>query len=306
MKHAILYNGSMSHSTDIPLPDDLLTAHRQIRDQAEELRKQQILIERMQHQLQQLLRQRYGKKSEKLNPAQMQLFTSTSEEIPLVDLPVAPEAADIPAAARSRGRTKLPATLPRKQIIHHLDEEARGCPCCGKQRKEIGRETREQLDYTPASLHVVEHIRLKYACEDCQAHVATAPRLPEPIERGLPGTGLLAHVAVSKYIDHLPLYRLERIFAREGVMLSRSTMCDWMASIGGLMEPIWKATKDRILLSKAIQTDDTSVPALDLLLPGKNRTDRFWAYLGDRRNSFIHLWFMITRGTAVAMARIYS
>ncbi len=216
----------MSHSTDIPLPDDLLTAHRQIRDQAEELRKQQILIERMQHQLQQLLRQRYGKKSEKLNPAQMQLFTSTSEEIPLVDLPVAPEAADIPAAARSRGRKKLPATLPRKQIIHNLDEEARGCPCCGKQRKEIGRETREQLDYTPASLHVVEHIRLKYACEDCQAHVATAPRLPETIERGLPGTGLLAHVAVSKYIDHLPLYRLERIFAREGVMLSRSTMCN--------------------------------------------------------------------------------
>jgi len=277
----------MTHAVNCPLPDDLATAHRQIRDQAEELRKQQLLIDRMHHQIEQLLRQQYGKKSEKLDPAQMLLFTNASEEVPLVELPAAPEAADIPTAARSRGRKKLPATLPRKQIIHNLDEKARACPCCGKQRKEIGRETREQLDYTPASLHVVEHIRLKYACEDCQAHVATAPTLPEPIERGLPGTGLLSHVAVSKYIDHLPLYRLERIFAREGVMLSRSTMCDWMASIGGLMEPIWKALKARILLSNVIQTDDTPVSVQDLLLPGKNRTGRFWAYLGDRANRFV-------------------
>ena len=276
----------MTHPVDSPLPDDLATAHRQIRDQAEELRKLQLQIEKMQHQLEQLLRQRYGKKSEKLDPAQLLLFTNDFEEVPLADLPVAPEAAEIPPAARSRGRKKLPATLPRKQIIHNLDDEARACPCCGKQRKEIGRETREQLDYTPASLHVVEHIRLKYACEDCQAHVATAPRLPEPIERGLPGTGLLAHVAVSKYMDHLPLYRLERIFEREGVTLSRSTMCDWMASIAGLMEPIWKAMKARVLLSDVMQTDDTPVSVQDLLLPGKNRTGRFWVYLGDRANRF--------------------
>jgi transposase len=241
----------------------------------------------MQHQLEQLLRQRYGKKSEKLDPAQMLLFTNDTEDVPLADLPVAPEAADQPATAGTRGRKKLPPNLPREPKFHVLDEEARACPCCGKQRQEIGQETREQLDYRPASLHVVEHIRLKYACEDCQAYVATAPTLPEPIERGLPGTGLLAHVAVSKYIDHLPLYRLEGIFARDGVMLSRSTMCDWMASIAGLMEPIWKAMKARVLLSNVIQTDDTPVSVQDLLLPGKNRTGRFWVYLGDRANRFL-------------------
>ena len=286
----------MTHPVDSPLPDDLATAHRQIRDQAEELRKQQLLIDRMQHQIEQLLRQRYGKKSEKLDPAQMLLFTNDSEEVPLADLPVPPEAADSPATARSRGRKKLPADLPRIPKIYVLDEEARACPCCGKQRKEIGQETREQLDYKPASLHVVEHIRLKYACEDCQAHVATAPRLPEPIERGLPGTGLLAHVAVCKYVDHLPLYRQEGIFFREGVTLSRSTMCDWMASIAGLMEPIWKAMKARILLSDVIQTDDTPVSVQDLLLPGKNRTGRFWVYLGDRRNRFLVYDYSPNRG----------
>ena len=145
----------MTHPVDSPLPDDLATAHRQIRDQAEELRKQQLLIERMQHQLAQLLRERYGKKSEKLDPAQMLFFTNASEEVPQVDLLVAPEAAEIPATARSHGRKKLPATLPRVPKIHVLDEEARACPCCGKQRKEIGQETREQLDCRPASLHVV-------------------------------------------------------------------------------------------------------------------------------------------------------
>ena len=94
---------------------------------------------------------------------------------------------------------------------------------------------------------MIEHVRPKYACRACEAHVVIAERLPEPIEKGLPGPGLLAHVAVSKYADHLPLYRLEGIFRRFGVELSRSTMCDWMAVAAELLEPIVKLMLVRIL-----------------------------------------------------------
>ena len=278
----------MRGTSDAPnthLPDDLATAHQLIREQAKTLREQQRLIERMQHQLQRLLRQQFGRKSEKLDPNQMLLFSEAAEDTPAGEPPAAAEPGSQPA--RSGGRQKLPADLPRQQVVHALTEETLACPECGEPRREIGRETREQLEYIPASLRVIEHIRLKYACKGCEGHVAIAPRWPEPIERGLPGTGLLAHVAVSKYVDHLPLHRQERIFARQGVTLARSTTCGWMAVIASLLEPIWKAMKARVLLSDVIRTDDTPVAVQDPKVTGKNRTGRIWVYLGDRRHRFM-------------------
>ena len=144
----------------------------------------------------------------------------------------------------------------------------------------FGEEVREQLEYVPASLFVLQHVRPKYACQACQAHVVIAERLPEPIEKGLPGPGLLAHVAVSKYADHLPLYRQEGIFKRSGVELSRSTMCDWMAAVAGLLAPIVKAMLKRVLLSDVVQTDDTPVKVQDH--DGKGiKTGRLWVHVGD-------------------------
>src|SRR5438105_3479414 len=122
---------------------------------------------------------------------------------------------------------------------------------------------REQLEYVPAPLIVLPHVRPKYACKACAAHVAIAERLPEPIEKGLPGPGLLAHVAVSNYADHLPLYRQEGIFKRFGVELSRSTMCGWMATAADLLDPIVRAMLKRVLSSRVVQTDDTPVPVQD-------------------------------------------
>ncbi len=113
---------------------------------------------------------------------------------------------------QGHGRKPLPASLPRKPVIHDVPLEQRPCPDCGAPRVCIGEEAREQLEYVPASLIVLEHVRPKYACRACAAHVVIAPRLPEPIEKGLPGVGLLAHVVTSKFADHLPLYRLEGIF----------------------------------------------------------------------------------------------
>ena len=273
---------------DAALPDDLDTAHLQLREQAETLRRQGLLIAKLQHQLEQLLRQRFGKKGEAADPAQLLLF---APEVLARAEPMAPAPQPVePAAAKpgsgNHGRKPLPASLPRRRIVHDVPLEDRACPECGLDRRKIGEETREQLEYVPASLLILEHVRPKYACRCCEAHVVIAPRLPEPIEKGLPGTGLLAHVAVSKFADHLPLYRLEGIFRRNGVELARSTMCDWMATVAELLEPIVGAMTRRVLASKVIGTDDTPVKVQDHKGKGV-KTGHLWAYIGDRDNRFI-------------------
>jgi transposase len=272
---------------DAALPDDLETAHRQIREQAEALRQQGLLIARLQHQLEQLLRQRYGKRGEKVDPDQLLLF---AHEALAQAEPMAPGLPPVEPKAKSgpgnHGRKPLPVSLPRKRIVHDVAPEDRACPECGGERRPMGEEVREQLEYVPASLIVLEHVRPKYACAGCAAHVAIAARLPEPIEKGLPGTGLLAHVITSKLADHLPLYRQEAIFRRHGVELARSTMCDWMAACAGLLEPVVKAMMRRVFSSKVIRTDDTPVTVQDHAGKG-SKTGRLWAYLGDRDNRFV-------------------
>ena len=168
--------------------------------------------------------------------------------------------------------------MPRQRVVHDVPPEQRLCPDCGAERRPIGEELREQLEYVPASLIVLQHVRPKYACASCAANVVIAERLPEPIEKGLPGPGLLAHVAVSKYADHLPLYRQEGIFRRHGVDLSRSTLCDWMAAAAGLLAPMVKAMLKRVLQSEVIQTDDTPVKVQDHDGEGI-KTGRLWDYV---------------------------
>ncbi|HEY1562256.1 MAG TPA: IS66 family transposase [Caulobacteraceae bacterium] len=275
---------------DATLPGDLDTAHRQIREQAETLRQQGQLIAKLQHQLEQLLRQRYGKKSEAVDPDQLLLFArdilAQAEPEPMAPAPPPRTPAESKPESRGHGRKPLPASLPRKRIVHDVAPLDRACPECGGERRLFGEEVREQLEYVPASLIVLAHVRPKYACAGCAAHVVIAQRLPEPIEKGLPGTGLLAHVITSKFADHLPLYRQEGIFQRNGVELARSTLCDWMAACAGLLEPIIKAMLRRILASKVIATDDTPVTVQDHAGKGV-KTGRLWAYLGDRDNPFI-------------------
>jgi transposase len=277
----------MAHD-DATLPGDLDTAHRQIRELVATLRQQAHLVATLQHQLEQLLRQRYGKKGERVDPDQLLLFAQEilAQTEPAPPQPPSPEPAATKPKPDGHGRKPLPASLPRKRIVHDVAIAERACPECGEERRKIGEEVREQLEYVPASLLVLQHVRPKYACKSCAAHVVIAPRLPDPIEKGLPGPGLLAHVAVSKYADHLPLHRQEGILRRHGVDLSRSTMCDWMADVGSLLAPIVKEMKRRILLSRVILTDDTPVVVQDPRGKGK-KTGRLWVYLGDRENPFV-------------------
>jgi transposase len=277
-----------------PLPDDLETAHQLIRELLETLAEQIHLNDKLQHQLEQLLRQRYGPKGERIDPAQLLLFAREilAQAEPAPTPASAPEPVPAPTSTppaskkNGHGRKPLPARLPRKPVWHDVPPEQRACPDCGGERACIGQEVREQLEYLPASLVVLQHIRPKYACQACQGQVVIADRLPEPIDKGLPGPGLLAHIAVSKYADHLPLYRLEGIFKRSGVELSRSTMCDWMAVTAELLSPIVKRMLSKILASQVVRNDDTPVPVQDHAGKGI-KTGRLWVCVGDHDHPYV-------------------
>src|SRR5437764_9151074 len=277
-----------------PLPDDLETAHQLIRELLETLGQQIHLNAKLQHQLEQLLRQRYGRKSERIDPAQLLLFAQEilAQADPEPEPEPDPASEPTPPASAPRrkknghGRKPLPAHLPRKPVVHDVPPEQLPCPDCGVLRQCIGSEVREQLEYVPASLVVLEHIRPKYACQACAAHVTIADRLPEPIEKGLPGPGLMAHVITNKYADHLPLYRQEGILRRQGVEISRSTMCDWMAVAAELLQPIVTLMLAKILASRVVQNDDTPVKVQDHAGKGI-KTGRLWDSVGDHNNPYV-------------------
>jgi transposase len=246
------------------------------------------LLARVQHQLAQLLRYRYGQKRERINENQLFLFAvqiiaAISSEESTADAVTSKEKKE--SERRGHGRRSLPESLERRRVVFDLDESQRQCQHCHTPMQKIGEDVSERLEFIPASLQVIEEVRPKYACaKGCG--VAAAQKPASPIEKGLPGPGLLAHVAVSKYGDHLPLNRMESIFERHGVELSRKTMCDWMAACAELVSPIWERMKETVLTSKAVQTDDTPVPVLDRELT-RTRTGRIWTYVGDHHGPYI-------------------
>lgn len=181
-------------------------------------------------------------------------------------------------------------------MVYELGEGKRQCPECQGELKRIGEEVSERLEYVPASFLVIEEACVKYACrKGCTIRTVEKPR--QPIEKGLPGPGLLAQVATSKYGDHLPLYRQEGIYERHGVTLSRKTMCDWMRRSAELVSPLFERMKEQVLASKAMQTDDTPVAVLDPALP-RTRTGRIWTYVGDRDHPYTVYDYTINRGRA--------
>src|SRR4029077_941776 len=240
------------------------------------------LLERVQHQLQQLLQQRYGPKRERIDETQLFLFAAQIIAARQAKAPapgVGSGASGTTRRAHGKGhrRKPLPASLERRRVVFDLEEAQRQCRDCQKPMQRIGEDVSERLEFVPASLHVIEEVRPKYACAS-GCGVGAAPKPAAAIEKGLPGPGLLAQVAVSKYGDHLPLYRLEGIFRRQGVELSRQTMCDWMGACAELVSPVWERMKQVMLTSKAVQTDDTPVRVLDAELT-RTRTGRIWTYV---------------------------
>jgi len=263
------------------------------REAAEQI---EALKARHQAELAAVLRRFYGPRSERFDPRQLLLFGQHIDTTPIDAGSVEEEAGQKLVTRRARhkhGRRRLPESLPRTRIEHDLPESEKKCPCCGEVRQRIGEEVSEQLEFIPASLRVLQHVRFKYACKACEQaaaeggpQIATAAKPMQPIEKGLAGPGLLAYVITSKLGDHLPLYRLERIFARQGVEIARSTMCAWLQAAADLVHPLVRLMTERVRASRALHTDETRVPIPE---PGTGRcrSGRLWCYVGDRANPYI-------------------
>jgi transposase len=271
---------------------ELLRAERD--EYREQLKLRDRKIDDLQHRLQALLRRYYGQSSEKLDPHQRRLFEDLIDET--IPERAADDAGAEPSPPRRRrkghGRRRLPSNLPREKVIHDLPEQEKPCPCCGKLRHIIGKQTHEQLDYVPAKVKVIEHIRLTYGCPQCEndaspdgPQIVTADKPLQPIEKGLAAPGLLSYVIISKYGDHLPLHRLEQILRRHGINIARSTMCDWAAQCADLLRPLYDVMVQEVRASKVIHTDDTPVKVQDRSRT-QTRTGRFWVYLGDDQRPY--------------------
>jgi transposase len=269
------------------LPDDVESLRAIIAAQAAKraeanhrLHTRDTLIEKLKAQLALLRRARFGATSEKVERTIEQL------ELALEDIEAsAGEAAPPPSrkaeAEKNRpARQPLPDHLPRHDEVHEVGDCA--CPTCGgKDFLKAVSVVSEVLDYVPASFRVVRHVRRQIVCKGCDTEITAAMPSP-PIDRGKPGAGLLAHVLVSKYCDHLPLYRQSEIYAREGVELSRSTMADWVGRASALLAPLVDALRAHVFAGDRLHGDDTPVPVLE---PGKGKTKtgRLWSYVRDGR-----------------------
>src|SRR4051812_49391652 len=257
-------------------------------------------IEKLRLLIRQLQRGQFGRRSERLDPDQLQLGLEDLEQTA-----AAAEAAQEEVAARSgtsrpprvrrRNLGALPAHLPRVEVL--VDVEDKSCPCCGGALHVIGEDTSEMLDIAPAQLRVKVIRRPRYACRACEEAVVQAPAPERPITGGMATEALLAHVLVAKYCDHLPLYRQAQIFARpvgsaditpwdrplaDGIGLDRSTLCDWVGRACWWLEPLWRLLRRHVMGSTRIFADDTTLPVLD---PGRGRTKtgRLWGYAIDDR-----------------------
>jgi transposase len=260
---------------------DLATAQALIATLRDELTRSQRENATLRHQLDVLCQRLFGKKSERVSPDQLRLaFAQLANESGPVSEPVEMDSGERPGRPRRRvrpsGRRPLPSHLPRQRVELDVPEAEKIC-ACGQAKTRIGEAVSEKLEYVPSSLRVIETARLKYACPRCHDGGVAAPVPPQAIEKSLAAEGLLAHVVVSKYVDHLPLHRLERIFLRQDVDLSRTTLCGWVADVAAALAPIGDQLRREITTATYLQTDDTSVTILDEHL--RSLKGRLWTYL---------------------------
>ena len=238
-------------------------------------------IEQLKLLIAKLRRMQFGRKSEKLDRQieQLELRLEALQQNDAEKVAALPEPmANAVALARS-ARRPLPSQLPREVRTYLPKQEA--CPDCGGELKHLGEDVSEMLEIEPVHFKVIRQVRPKLACACCERIVqAEAPS--RPIARGIAGPGLLAHVLVSKYADHLPLYRQSEIYAREGVELDRSTLADWVCGTSQLLEPLVESLRRHVMAAEKLHADDTPVP---VLAPGngKTKTGRLWTYVRDDR-----------------------
>lgn len=264
-----------------------------------EIRALRVANEKMKVELTHLRRMRYGRSSEKMDAAQSQLDLMSTALAPVLSTIAQCEdtAADAPPSnvadlgnERTKRRPKsskpaqagLPAHLPREDVIHTTCAADCKCGACGTGLQQIGQDVSEVLDYEPGSFKVIRHIRPKLVCTQCHT-VSQAAAPSRPIDRCMAGAGLLAHVMVSKYADHCPLYRQSQMSAREDVPLSPTTLCGWVGDSGVLLTPLAQALGRYVLSGYKVHSDDTPTRALGAGR-GRAHLGRLWAYVRDDRS----------------------
>ena len=264
--------------------NESLQQHEQLTSKTQEIEHLKLVIEKYRRMI-------FGRKSEKLTRELEQLELRLEElETAQAAEETAPETAESKQPSSSpneqqrrsaRPRRKpLPEDLPR-EVITHLPP-LKCCPDCGGELRKFGEDVSEQLERIPASYKVIRHVRPKFACAAGCDRVVEAPAPARPIEFGLPGPNLLAHVLVSKYSDHQPLYRQSEIYAREGIDLDRSTLAGWVGAASELLTPLADEIRKHVMAASKIHADDTPIP---VLAPGtgKTKTGRLWTYVRDER-----------------------
>jgi transposase len=287
-------------STDAPLlpdletlPDDPAVLKQLVVQLLEELHKANARLQRQEHHMHLLLKKIYGRTSEKLNPQQGVLFDAEPGEGETSPSAPAPATAEDTATARKNrhrhGRGRIPDEIQREEVIHDLSDPEKAALGGMENLVELPPETSQQFDWRPSTLFVTVHVRKKYARKQplpesgstlAEQNVVVARKPPEAIPGSLAGPGLMAQVIVSKGADHLPLHRLEGIFKRQGVRISRQTMDGWWLKTAEFFQPLYALAVRVVLASHVIHTDDTPVKVRDAYRKLKH-TGRFWPYVGD-------------------------
>jgi transposase len=258
---------ALSLPPDAPLPDDVTTLQQMVRELLAEVARLRAENAELSRRLDEALKHRFGRRSERQKPKP------------------APPGAGKPQRKRDEhGRAPLPEHLERRTVAYDLTEAEKLCPCCGKPRVCIGAPATEQLDMEPARFFVRRTVRKTYACVDCVGQEgrfqAAGPAEVGPIGKGLSGAGLLAAVITAKFADHTPLHRFAAQAGRSGVQIPCSTLGGWVAQAADLLKPLYQLMHQRLLLSRVIHSDDTTVK---LRVEGANRAAKahLWAYIGE-------------------------
>jgi transposase len=257
-------------SADAPLPEDVATLQALVRQLLAEVTRLRAENAELEAKVGAAAKHRFGRRSERRRPRPP------------------PGAVKPPPKRHPHGRAPLPEHLERREVVHDLTEAEKLCPCCGRPRVCIGTQTAEQLDMEPARFFVLRTTRRTYACRHCDpAAVPAGQRLRTagpgqvgPLAKGLCGPGLLAHGIPAKFADHTPLHRLAGQLARSGVAVARPTPGDWLAGAADLLDPLYGLMHQRLLLSRVVHGDDTSVK---LRVRGAERTRKAhrWVCIGD-------------------------
>ena len=296
-----------------PIPDDLPACQDRLRAALERLRDLERQLDEfvatteelqrsyacLKEEYLALKRLLFGPRRERLpeDPGQGHLFDTE----PMTSVPPEPAASDPgdPAPAKHRkghGRRPIGDHLPRRDVLHDVPEEDRTCSC-GRAKTKIGEDVTEQLDYIPGKIEVLRHIYPKYACSCCKDGVTTAPTASGPIAGGLAAPGLLAFVVVSKFVEHMPLYRQQDELARADILISRSTLCGWLEQCAQLFKPLVELMHKEVLKSEVIQGDETPVPVLDRSRDS-TRQGYIWTTIGDRAHPYTTFHYTDSRSRA--------